>query len=169
MREPSPPTRSGAGSGGAIDLGEPVTKGSGRLKTDGGLGTGIRAGDGRVRVDAIDRRGMALSFDSTTQAIGSFMAVFPSTVPRLDIIEVAGTAIEVAASSVVLQLPFGSTSNRNVVVQATDFLGDVDIRLVVTHESGDSATYDDTITTDSVTVQVIIPVNTVAHIAVWTR
>lgn len=104
------------------------------------------------------------------------MTVFPNPLPRLDIISAAGTAIpQGSASPVTIQLPFGSSTNRTVTVQARDFGEQVPIRVVLTPESGVPISYDATINNTAgnnpatTTVNVTVPVNTKVAVNAWTR
>lgn len=162
----------GAGSGGAVRLIAPVVEGSGSIDTIGGFGFSVRSGKGRSRVDTIDRSNLNISFRDTIRAIGSFMTVFPTPNPKLEIISAAGSAVN-PATPAVIQLLFGSPSAQIVRVRATNFTAPVDINVVVTPESGDALVFPATIITSGAPaeqdVAVSIPPNTVAHIDVWTR
>lgn len=172
----------GSGSGGAIRVLAPVVTGSGTLDVYGPSGITSTSGAGRIRVDAIDRTGLQFFFNpSTVTAVGTLMFVFSDVVPRLDIIEAAGEVIpEDQPEPIMVLLPFGSTSDHTVVVQARDFTGVVPIVVAVIPESGDplgdldERFYFAEITmgkgdVGSVTVDVVIPVNTATHIMAWTQ
>jgi len=158
------------GSGGAVRLVAPSIVGTGQaISAYGGTG-----GNGRIRTDTIDRSALVLTF--TGQAsVGAFMVVFPNPVPRLDILNAAGTAIpEGNPEPVLIQLPFGSDTNRTVTVQARDFNASTPIRVVLTPESGDPRVYDTTIDNaaanpSTATVNVTVPVNTKVAVNAWTR
>lgn len=135
-------------------------------------------GAGRIRIDTTDRTGLNPAISpANTLVIGSFMTVFPPSVPRLDIVSAAGTAIAKGTSNPVsVVLPFNSPTTQNVTVEATNFTGTVPIRIVVTRETGgDPVNYDSTITvpanasTAQATVAVQIPVNVPVKINAWTR
>src|SRR5688572_20977419 len=168
------------GSGGAIRLVAPRVYGTGTLNVRGsgycGLDCGQRSGSGRVRIDSIFR------FEPTNAAthnigfnlqplnvasVGSAMIVFPPNSPRLDILQAAGTAIpEGNNAPVFVELPFGSSTNRTVVVQARNFGTNVPIRVVLTPAAGDPTSYDAQINNPTanpahVTATVGIPINTV--------
>jgi hypothetical protein len=158
------------GSGGAVRLVAPSVVGTGQWIYAAGSG-----GQGRIRIDTIDRSALQLDFYGQA-SIGAFMAVFPNPVPRLDVINAAGTAIpEGSPSPVTIQLPFGSDTNRTVTVQARDFGASVPIRVVLTPESGPPQTYDTTINNTtgnnpaSATLNVAVPVNTKVAVNAWTR
>ena len=103
------------------------------------------------------------------------MFVNPGVVPRLDILEAAGQAIAPGAGSTVrVQLPFGSDTNRTVRIQARDFGTDVPIRLTLTPDSGRRIEINATIANGAanpaeVTVPVGLPANTLVTIHAWTR
>ncbi len=159
------------GSGGAIRLVSYEVAGNGTLATQGG---GQSANYGRVRIDAIVRTAAAFNIPGPW-TYGGFMAVFPSPLPRLDITSAAGNAIpEGASAGVTLNLPFGTSPNQNITVQARDFGGSVPIRLVLTPESGAAVSYDATIDNAaanpaSVTIPVTVPLSTVVNVSAWTR
>lgn len=160
------------GSGGAIRLVSPRIEGFPNLgvnSQDGG------AGYGRIRIDVIERDALNLGFDPTYMSLGSFMQVFPVTNARLDITQAAGTNVpEGTAGPVIVELPFGSTTNRTVSVQARDFGGVVPIRLVLTPEAGVPQVYDATINNSTLNpattnINVTVPVNTRVAVQAWTR
>jgi len=158
------------GSGGAIRLVAPLVTGTGNLQAIGNC----NGGDGRIRIDTTSRRSVV--FSSTPAAsIGANLAVFPSVVPRLDIIDAAGTAIpEGNPGPVTIQLPFGSSSNRTVTVQARDFNAVVPISLVLTPDSGRQQVYQASIDNAAAnpaqaTIDVTVPVNVVVSVNAWTR
>jgi hypothetical protein len=163
----------GGGSGGAVRLVAPVVTGNGVLFVRG------RAQDnyGRVRVDTIDRTGMQLSVDPTAAGmiVGSFMSVFGPTNPRLDIIEAAGNSISEGTNSPIsITLPFGSDTNRTIVVQARDFNTTVPIEVMLTPDTGApkkfTAQIDNAAANPaSVSVPVSFPINTPVTVQAWVR
>jgi hypothetical protein len=158
------------GSGGAIRLVAPVVAGTGTLEVQGN-----GAGSGRIRIDTLDRTALNCNLQPQGVAsLGSMMLVFPNPTPRLDIVAAAGTAIPVGSGPVFIQLPFGSTSNRTVTVQARDFNALVPIDVVLTPDNGISATYAATIDNQAanpaqVVVNVVVPVNVQTAVHAWTR
>jgi hypothetical protein len=160
------------GSGGAIRLLAPLVTGNGSLSANSGCSSGGSAG--RIRIDTTNRRAVTLS-SAPVASIGANMASFPTPLPRLDVIEAAGTVIsEGTGAPVAIQLPFGSTSNRTVTVQARDFNASVPINVVLTPDSGNSVTYPATIDNQSANpaqtvVNVTVPVNVLVTIHAWTR
>lgn len=164
----------GHGSGGAIRLVAPVVAGAATLNVEGGS-QNQQAGHGRIRVDAIDRKEFNLSFNpSTAASVGSFMVgIAPANAPQLNIVEAAGTNIAPGSGPVQVLLPFGSTTNRTVTVQARNFGGDVPIRVVLTPENGTPVTYDatinNTVSPAQTAVNVVMPVNQIVHVHAWTR
>lgn len=165
-----------SGSGGAIRLVAPVVAGTGALRARGSSGFfGEGGGDGRIRIDALNRTGISFSFNpAASTSIGSMMMVFPAPLPRLDITEAAGTAITVGSVPVVVILPFGSSTNRTVRVQASNFSDLVPINVVLTPDNGTPVTYQAQIDNRAVnpaetTVNVVIPVNVQTAIYAWTR
>jgi len=70
-------------------------------------------------VDTLDRDQLRLNFQPVASlSVGANMFIFPATVPALDIVEVAGTAVPIGSGPVHFQLPFGSDPNRTTKVQA---------------------------------------------------
>jgi hypothetical protein len=160
------------GSGGAIRLLAPVVAGTGTLNVSGRWG-----GDGRVRLDSLDRSGANFLYSAgpATVSSGALMLVFPNPLPRLDIIEAAGTQIPVGTTTpVIVQLPFGSSTNRTVTVRAQDFNAAVPIAVTLTPEQGTPVTYTGVIDNLSVNpatnvFNVVVPVNVVVRVNAWTR
>ena len=136
---------------------------------------GSFAGYGRVRVDTIDRTGVAFDTQSAPFTIGSFLTVFPPGNPRLDIIETAGITIpEGTNAPVVITLPFGSDTNRTVVVQARNLGGIVPIEVVLTPHTGPAIKVQTNINNSvanpaTVTVPVGFPINTPVAVNAWIR
>jgi hypothetical protein len=167
----------GAGSGGAVRAVAPIVSGSGVVDVLALLNdpSGNRAGQGRVRMDAIDRSQMSLILRPVEAAsIGSYMVVFPPSAPRLDVIEAGGTVIAEGGDPALVILPFGTDPEQTVTVQATDFTGEVPITVALIPESGDRIEYDDCIdmggnSVAQLVVPVTFPINTLTHVQVWTR
>src|SRR5205814_568667 len=99
------------GSGGAIRLVAPILAGTGILNVNGNWG-----GDGRIRLDALDRRTANFNYTAgaATVSSGALMIVFPTPLPRLDIVEAAGTSIALsflclisAGENIALRCPVG--------------------------------------------------------------
>ncbi|NUN98282.1 MAG: hypothetical protein HUU16_19130 [Candidatus Omnitrophica bacterium] len=162
------------GSGGAVRLVAPVVEGNGFIQLYG-PGFGGDGGLGRGRIDTLDRTNLGVTFDPPVSGtVGSFMVAIPDVNPRLDIIQVAGQNIPLGSGPVSITLPFGTNPSQNVVVQATDFEGMVDIDVVVTPENGTREIFPATIDatgggTAQVSVPVQIPLNTGVLIHAWTR
>lgn len=183
----TPANTGNAGSGGAIRLVAPRVYGTGTLNVRGGgycgLDCGHGSGAGRVRIDSIFRfeptnvvDNIGFNFQPLNVAsVGSAMIVFPPNSPRLDILQAADTSIpEGNNAPVFVELPFGSSTNRTVVVQARNFGTNVPIRVVLTPAAGDPISYDAQINNlaanpAQVTVNVGIPINTVVAVNAWTR
>ncbi len=162
-----------SGSGGAIRLVSPLVNGTGSLNTTAG-GIGYGGSQGRIRVDCQDRYAFRSLTMNGLATRGAQMFVFPSPIPRLDIVQAAGTNIvEGFAGPVLVDLPAGSSTNRTVTIQARDFTNSVPVRIVVIPENRASLTYDVTITMTNnpaqLVVPVIIPDGTVSRINAWNR
>ncbi|MCW5551991.1 MAG: hypothetical protein KIS67_07465 [Verrucomicrobiae bacterium] len=170
----------GYGSGGAIRLVSPSVSGGGSLDARGGSWTGsptiYYGGAGRIRIDCMDRRALALNLvPSSVATIGANMVVFPPNAPRLDISQVGTNSIPVPATApAFFLLPQGSPTNQTVRVQASNFGAVVPIRVVLTPDNGPSRSYEaeidnTTINPAEVTVPVVVPVNVQVHVNAWTR
>jgi hypothetical protein len=157
------------GSGGAIRLVAPIVAGNGAIDVTGGYG-----GNGRVRIDSLANNLTTTPSGSFTA--GRFMVVFPTPLPRLDIMEAAGTIIPEGTNGVVqVLLPYNSDTNRTVTLQARDFGAVVAVDLLLTPDAGSRQVYALSITNTAgnnpaqVVVPVVIPVNTLVTIHAWTR
>ncbi len=174
--EPSSPAQ---GSGGAIRLVAPAVNGTGTLNANGGYSNdyyGTAGGAGRIRIDTLNRENLGIKCEPIAAAsVGAFMAVFPTPMPRLDIIHAAGQDIpEGTGSAVQIILPFDSPDTQNITVQGRDFKGVVPIRIRVHPENGAPVIYDLDMdmggnTVATVTQEVALPKNTVVSIFAWTR
>lgn len=157
----------GAGSGGGIRVVAPRVFGTGAFDASSNNG-----GFGIIRLDSIDRSGWSFSFNGKTRS-GKNMVVFPTVIPRLDIIAAAGQVISEGTSNAVsIQLSHGASTNQLVQIQARNFTNDVAIRLVVTPENGSSTSYDTNIVVNANPANVTIPVVLTAgynRINAWTR
>lgn len=158
------------GSGGAIRLVAPLVTGNGAVNAFGAC----NGGDGRIRIDTTSRRSVSFT-GPPAPSIGANLVVFPTPIARLDIIDAAGTTIpEGTGSAVNIQLPFGSTTNRTVTIQARDFNAVVPISLALVPDSGRPMIYQGSIDNQAsnpaqTTINVVVPVNTVVSVNAWTR
>jgi hypothetical protein len=157
------------GSGGAIRLLAFKVEGTGTVNTSGGQ----RGGLGRVRVDTVIRSNLSLNI-SGVSSIGGNLLVFPPTVPTLSLTEAAGNTIPPGSGPVIFTLPFGSSTNRTVKIQASGFARNVPIRVTLTPDSGAKQIFDaevdnTTLNPALVTVPVTVPVNTLVTVHCWTR
>jgi hypothetical protein len=171
----------GLGSGGGVRLVAPVVVGNGSLNASGsrnlyyGGGGDAYGGAGRIRIDCVDRRSLALNLvPSSVATIGANMVAIPTNAPRLDITQAAGNTIpEGTNSPVFFMLPQGASTNQTVTVQARNFNALVPIRVVLTPDNGPSSSYDtnidNTVSPALVTVPVVVPVNVQVHVNAWTR
>ena len=177
---PESQASSGGGSGGAIRIVAPKVSGNGTVHVGGGIAGftsfgSYSSGSGRIRIDTLDRSAMSSMSFIGAISIGRFMVAFPAIIPRLDIIEAAGTLIPQGTNSDVnVTLPLGSPTNQTVRIQARDFQGIVPISVVVTPENGPSTTYAAEISMGAgpvaeTNLTVAIPPNTVTRINAWTR
>ncbi|MCA9449811.1 MAG: hypothetical protein KC931_22005, partial [Candidatus Omnitrophica bacterium] len=162
---------SNSGSGGAIRLVSPVVRGTGILNVDGYF-----SGNGRIRVDVIDRRQLQFNVQPVASySVGGFMQVFPDPLPRLDVTHVAGKDIpEGTTEAVLVTLPLNSSATQEVRVQGRDFVGLVPITVILTPDSGSSVIEDATIdmsggNPSEVSLMMGFPVNTPVAVNAFTR
>ncbi len=162
------------GSGGAVRLVAPLIQGTGQVNVEAFI-RGF-AGDGRIRIDAVDRRQFNLELvPARSVSVGVLMAVDPGVLPRLDILQVADQVIpEGSVPPETFILPIGSPAEQIVRVQARDFRGLIPILVRLIPENGVPVDFEGTIdmatgnpaTTD---VAVTLPLNTGVRVQVWTR
>lgn len=169
------------GSGGSIRLIAPKVRGSGQVRAlsvftnANSLSGSIYAGVGRIRIDTTDRSELSFDFDPPGfTSVGSNMVVFPAPLPRLDIVEVAGTNITVGTDSAVfVDLPFNADPNRTITVRAENFDKVVHYAIVLQPANGDRIVVTDSIDNASgnpatTTTNVTFPLNTQTRVHVWT-
>lgn len=165
-----------AGSGGAIRLVAFRVEGAGTLNTSPGTtpNRGVSVdGHGRIRVDTVIRSG--LNFTTLGAAsIGGNLLVFPAPNPTLTVTEAAGNLVPNGSGPVVFTLPFGSSTNRTIKIQARDFARAVPIRVTLTPDSGairvfDAEVNNSTVNPAVVDVPVTVPINTLVTVHCWTR
>lgn len=159
------------GSGGAIRLVSPTVSGSGTLLVPGGP---VAGGSGRIRVDCLDGNAVKSLRTTGVASRGAQMYVFPTVVPRLDIIEAAGQLIPFPPTSgVSVVLLVGTPTNQIIRVQAKDFTNDVPITVAVIPNDRPTSNYLATITMTNnpsvVSVPVTLAVDSTNRIMVWTR
>jgi hypothetical protein len=157
------------GSGGAIRLVALKVEGGGHLNATGGGGGGA----GRLRVDTLDRSGIRFTF-SGNSSVGGNLFSLPTVLPRLQTIEVAGNAVPEGSAPQTFLLPFGSTPERTVKIQARDFGKVVPIRITLTPDTGSPVIVDAEIDNSlnnpaTVEVPVTFPVNSKVTVHCWTR
>jgi hypothetical protein len=156
------------GSGGAIRLVALKVEGNAVLETRSG-----NAGLGRIRVDTLDRSGVAFNFQGVTTVGGNLFA-YPEVIPRLDTIEVAGNLVPEGSAPTTFLLPFGSPADRKVKIQARDFGRVVPIRVTLTPDTGERVFFDaeiDNLAANPATVEVDVkfPVNAKVTVHCWTK
>ncbi len=157
------------GSGGAIRLVALKVEGGGHLNSTGGNGGGA----GRLRVDTLDRTGIRFTF-SGNSSVGGNLFSLPTVLPRLQTIEVAGNAVPEGSAPQTFLLPFGSTPERTVKIQARDFGKKVPIRITLTPDTGSPVIFDGEVDNSvnnpaTVDVPVTFPVNSKVTVHCWTR
>jgi hypothetical protein len=168
-----------AGSGGAIRLVAFRVEGTGTLRASGGgsSSTGANAntgGAGRVRVDTIERDNLNFSAPGSSFTAGGNLIALPPVAARLATIEAAGNTVAEGSGPVTFILPFGSSPERTVKVQARDFGRNVPILVTLTPDSGSPVTVEaevDNTTANPAVVEVpvTLPVNTLVTVHAWTR
>jgi hypothetical protein len=157
------------GSGGAIRLVALKVEGGGHLNATGGNGGGA----GRLRVDTLDRTGIRFTF-SGNSSVGGNLFSLPTVLPRLETIEVAGNVVPEGGVPQTFLLPFGSTPERTVKIQARDFGKVVPIRITLTPDTGSPVIVDAEVDNSvnnpaTVEVPVTFPVNSKVTVHCWTR
>ena len=126
-------------------------------------------------MDTLDRTSLNITTDpSYATSMGSMMVVFPSPLPRLDILNAAGQAILEGSIPVFVNLDFGTDPNQTITIQARDFNSIVPINIVLTPDHGDTIKYEaeiDNLSANPATVdvQVAFPVNVTTNVNAWTR
>lgn len=159
------------GSGGAIRFVATQVEGAGSVDVRGG-GSG---GSGRIRVDTINRSNLRMKFlNENVTTVGGNLLSFPPVIPQLATVEAAGIAVAQGGGPVTLNLPFGSSPNRSVKIQAKDFGRVVPLRVTLTPDSGAPIVVDAEIDNAGVNpavveVPITVPVNTLVTVHVWTR
>ncbi|GHC55145.1 hypothetical protein [Roseibacillus persicicus] len=165
----------GSGSGGAVRLVAPDVSGTALFNLSGGNTS--YAGYGRARIDSLNPSQFSLAASNSNSYItfGNNLVVFPPEQPSIRITEAAGRTIAPEVTDpVFVLLPVGAPSEQTVTLSVSDFGTVVPLRVTVTPEQGEKATYDTTIdntaggtTSGSVTVQ--IPAGTSTRVDAWTR
>jgi len=160
------------GSGGAVRIVTPKILGSGIIDLKRALpGYDERVSAGRIRIDTLDPA--PLITIRGVGSIGTFMQVFPTIRPKLEIIEVAGQPVS-PTSATLLTIPIGGPLATTIKIRATDFQGSVPIQIALTPDSSNRTLVDHTInmggaTTVTETVNLTLSDNTLTHVHVWTR
>jgi len=167
------------GSGGAIRLVAFRVSGAGTLNASGGGSASfgfnsVTGGAGRIRVDTIERDGLNFSAPSSSFTAGGNLIAIPPASPTLATIEAAGTAVPEGSAPPTLILPFGSSPERTIKVQARNFGRNVPIVVTLTPDSGAPITVqaeinNTTLNPAVVEVPVTLPVNTLVTVHAWTR
>lgn len=168
-----------AGSGGAIRLVAFRVEGNGALNASGGGSGNFGAsanvgGAGRIRVDTIERDNLNFSTPGSSFTAGGNLIALPPVAARLATIEAAGNTVAEGSGPVTFILPFGSSPERTVKVQARDFGRNVPILVTLTPDSGSPVTVEaevdnTTVNPAVVEVPVTLPVNTLVTVHAWTR
>ncbi len=160
------------GSGGAVRVVAPVITGPAIIYVQGRESSA----HGRVRLDAIDVSGLQRQIQPAfTLSIGSVMLARLNPEPRLDLVEVAGTAIaEDTAGLVQITLPTGSNPSRTVTVQARNFGTKIPVEVVLTPDSGLPVVAqveidNTTVNPAKLAVPVTFPVNVGVTVNAWAR
>lgn len=157
------------GAGGSIVLVAPIVEGSGRLAVNGGtgyLGANPRgsAGAGWIRIDALDRRNLNLTYEGSPPSLGAAMLSLITPVITLRITDVAGTAVANPGGPQTIVLPMGADPNIAVKLQVENFKARVPVVLYATPDSGERKAYAATINNlgpgaAEATLNLTLPVN----------
>jgi hypothetical protein len=162
------------GSGGAIRVVAPKIIGTVRAYVNGESDV---AGAGRVRIDTADSSQMGTDIrPGPSGSLGSFLVTGLATnMPRLSIVQAAGTSIPAGQlTPVSILLPSGTSQNQTVTVQVQNFGAKVPINVVLTPDSGDPLSFpaeiDNTTSNPATgTINVTVPINVPVALNVWTR
>lgn len=167
------------GSGGAIRLVAFRVEGTGTLDCRSGpsAGRGPGSGDrgfGRIRVDTLERSGLTFGGLFGIFTAGSNLISIPPNVPTLETIEAAGNPVAQGGGPVVFVLPFNSSPNQSVRVQARDFGRRVPILVTLTPDSGTpiqvaAEINNETENPASTSIPFTLPTNTRVTVHAWTR
>lgn len=135
----------GAGSGGSVRLVAPRVDGTGIISVTGGplfnSSGNLRgqAGHGYVRIDTLDRSGLALRYEGSPASVGSAMLTALEPAPTLRITEAAGIAVPQGSAVFTIVRPQGADPNITVKVRAGGFGAKVPVQLYATPDSGPRA------------------------------
>lgn len=162
------------GSGGAIRLVAPIVEGNGTIQA---VSNGETGGAGRLRIDTLSRVNFTSILDTSlanTVTLGSYMVVFPTPLPRLDVVMAAGNVVPLNSSAYNFVLPFGSPTSQTIRVQGTDFGGMVPIEVAIIPDSGPRTSFPATIdmtggSPATVDVVVTLPVGISVTVSAWIR
>ncbi len=162
------------GSGGGIRLVSPIVRGTGTI--DVTANPVNIAGDGRIRVDAVDRRQLNLTFTPIRSvSVGVLMTVFPQPTPRLDVLQVAGQDIpEGTVPANTFILPVGLPAEQTIRVQARNFQGLLTVVVRLIPENGSPVEFEGQIDMNSGNpassdIPVVFPLNIGVNIQVWSK
>jgi hypothetical protein len=102
------------------------------------------------------------------------MFALPQNLPRLHIVEAAGTQIPAPASAAVtVQLPANSPANQQVKIRGEGFTGNVPVQLVIVPEHSASTQYDLVLDASAnpaeVTAVISLPTGEPVKIQAWIR
>ena len=155
------------GSGGAVRLCAPTVAGAGTVDVNP---------RGRIRIDAWDRVGVNFSRTGTNSfTAGANLIAIPAASPKLEIIEVAGQAIDPTSSAAVnLLLPEGSSETQTIKVRATNFPATAQVAIVLTPEESSRTTVNLDIPNAGAAgavgeATITLPTTVLTRIDVWTR
>lgn len=171
----------GHGSGGAVRLVSPTVKGNGQIQV-------ASYGQGRVRIDAIYKELMNLTFPGidtgSRLTFDSLMVVFVTPEPRIDITQVGAQAVPLDhEGEYFVFFPTGTSPTQKVRVQTTGLTGIINMTLKIAPENGSQTLQTISIDTESHhpgtdgagnptawrEYDVTFPINKRTSIEVWTN
>ncbi len=169
-----------SGSGGAIRLIAPRVTGNGYLCVAGGdtssCSNGTATAGGRVRIDTGDRAGVQVQIFGlgAASSIGSLMQVSLPNNPKLEITNVAGTAIPANSGAALVSLPGSAPTTQPISLRATGFTATVPVRLVLTPFNGAQVIVDGEIVPNAqgigtLTLNAAVPGNSTVAVDAWVR
>ncbi|MCP4502497.1 MAG: hypothetical protein GY822_21305 [Deltaproteobacteria bacterium] len=166
------------GSGGGIRIVAPVVEGTGTIDVTSCIyNTYSYGGYGRVRVDAIDRTGMAFTYQgndgSTVVKNGTYLvAIPPPAQAMLSLVSIGGVATNGEAT--MIRLPFGTPPTQDVELLADGFSGTIDVTVRLTPSSGAPIEtvlpgIDASSGSAAMTIPVTFPTNVFVKVRVWAK
>jgi len=154
----------GDGSGGCYRMVAPTVTFNGVI--------GFGGAPERTRIDRFQGSG-GPSADAN-HTYGANFIIFPDPAPTLEVIELAGEAVDPSTGIALVQLPVGTDPNTKVRLRASNFGKSIPISIVLQPENGNRTIIETTIDNSSEDpveqeYDITLPVNVTTQVFVWTR